>query len=123
MLERQDAAAEVAEKLFAAEAAIDAAVSATAELLGELPRARKRAGLAATVGQPVIENAAAALLALTNARAEVVSMHEALATIHRRAGWGSFAIGPMNEKDDQPPPVGEISAPSAPRENQISQPA
>lgn len=100
MLERRNAAAEVAQKLFEAEAAIDAALARTAELVGALPTMRLQTRLAATVGQSAVEGAARTVAALSEARASIVLTHDELAGAHRRLGLGRFAAGPIQEKDE-----------------------
>ena len=105
MSERQEIAADVAEKLFEAELAIDQALSTTAELVSLLPNARLRARLAASVGQPALEGAAGAVTALSEARRSIVVTHEELAAAHRRIGLGRFASGPGLEKPEEGNPL------------------
>ena len=100
MLERREAAARVAEKLFRAEAAIDTALARTAELVSALPLMRLRTRLAATVGQSAVEGAAMTVAALSQARASIVATHDELAGAHRRIGLGRFAAGPIQEKEE-----------------------
>ena len=100
MLERREAAAKVAEKLFKAEAAIDAALARTAELVSALPSVRRRTRLAATIGQAAVEGAAKTVVALSEARASIVLTHDELAGAHRRIGLGRFAAGPIQEKGE-----------------------
>lgn len=101
MHDRRDLAAEVAATLFRAELAVDAALRRTAALAGALPAARRRGRIAATVGQPAIDGAAEAVVALTRARAALVAAHEDLAAVHRRLGLGVFASGPIHDKPDE----------------------
>src|SRR5690606_8715474 len=101
MHDRRHLAAEVADRLFRAEFAIDTALVRAAELVGALPAARRRGRIAATVGQPAIDGAAEAVAALGRARAALVAAHDELASTHRRLGLGRFASGPAHEK----PPV------------------
>lgn len=107
MLERREAAARVAEKLFRAEVSIDLAIAAVAELLGELPTARMAAGVSAMVGQPAFDHAARSLASLSGARAAMIAVHEELSSTHRRIGLGTFAAGPFQEKGDPAPPLTE----------------
>lgn len=108
MLERRQAAGEVAQKLFEAELAIDQALTKTAELVGILPAARLKANLAATIGQPAVDGATGAVAALSQARRSIVVTHEELAAAHRRIGLGRFASGSGLEKpeDEVPQPTG-----------------
>ena len=57
ILKRREIGQEVADRLFAAEHAIDAAIARTAELAGYIPAARSDAGLACEVGQEALEYA------------------------------------------------------------------
>ncbi|HEX2764372.1 MAG TPA: hypothetical protein VHM92_11110, partial [Allosphingosinicella sp.] len=70
--QRRDAAMKVAESLFAAEEAIDAALARAAELNGALVTARTDAKLSALVGQDAFEVSASAFAALARARADIV---------------------------------------------------
>lgn len=107
MLERREAAAKVAEKLFDAEMSIDLAIARTAELLRELPTTRMAAGVAATVGQSAFDHTTRTLSALAEAREAIVAVHEELSTVHRQIGLGTFAAGPFHEKGDPTPPLAE----------------
>jgi hypothetical protein len=93
-------------RLFAAEAAIDAALSETANLCAALPRARAEAYLSAVTGQQVFNEAAASVAALTEARAHMVATHRSLAALARRLGLETLAIGPLDKPEDAPPTGG-----------------
>lgn len=90
---RRAAATKVADSLFAAEAAIDAALARAAELNGTLVAARTEANLSAIVGQDAFEVAAAAFAALARARAEIVETHKRLSEAQVQVGLGSVAFG------------------------------
>jgi hypothetical protein len=98
--QRRAAADQVAERLFAAEAAIDEALVRTAELAGIVPAVRKRAGLSALHGQNAIERAIEALSGLGQVRASVVAAHREFSETQRQIGLGAVAFG---DGDDKPP--------------------
>ena len=90
---RRDAAMKVANSLFAAEDAIDAAFARVAELNGALVMARCDAQLSAIVGQDAFELAAATLSALAKARGDIVATHERLSDAKVQIGLRAVAIG------------------------------
>jgi hypothetical protein len=90
---RRDAATRVAESLFAAETAIDAALARAADLSSTLVSARTAANVSATVGQDAFEGAAAALAALVRARADIVETHKRLSETQIQVGLRSVAFG------------------------------
>lgn len=98
----------VSHRLHRTEAAIDAAMYETARLAALLPRARSRAGLAAVTGQAAFNGSAAALGALTQARAHLVQTHTTLSVLARRLGLAAVAAGPLDKPDDRPPIGGNI---------------
>lgn len=100
---RRDAALKVAESLFAAEDAIDAALARVAELNGSLVTARIEAELSAIVGQEVIEMAAATFAALAKARADIVETHNRLSETKAQIGLRTVGVGELGK----PPEVGK----------------
>ncbi|MEA3041046.1 MAG: hypothetical protein QOC65_535 [Sphingomonadales bacterium] len=102
---RRAAATKVAESLFAAEAAIDAALARAAELNGTLVAARTEANLSAIVGQDAFEGAASAFAALARARAEIVETHKRLSAAQVQVGLRNVAWG-----DQGKPPSAEQPA-------------
>lgn len=97
----------LAARLYAAEAAIDAALFETASLAAMLPKARSEAFLSATTGQKVFQGAASGIAALTEARAHVVDTHNALAAIARKLDLNVLAVGPVDKPEDRPPVGGD----------------
>jgi hypothetical protein len=93
----------LAARLFAAEAAVDAALAATADLTAHLPVARADAMLSAVAGQPAFEGAAAAVSALVQARAHLVRTHTTLAALARSLKLDDLAVGPVDKPEDDPP--------------------
>ena len=101
---RREAAMKVAESLFAAEEAIDAALARAAELNGTLVTARTDAQLSALVGQDAFEVSAAAFAALAKARADIVETHKRLSEAKIQVGLRTISFGDSLPK----PPTGEI---------------
>lgn len=93
----------LAGRLFAAEAAIDAALTETASLAAMLPAARAGAYLSAVTGQRAFDGAAASISALAEARSHLVATHNTLAALARKLGLDALAVGPMDKPDDRPP--------------------
>ena len=100
-----------AEQLFAAEAAIDRALSETASLAGLLPALRLDSGLSAVVGQDAIADVTRAISALAEARGAIVNSHGALNTVKDQIGCRTVSFG-ANDKPGETPPQGlyEIKA-------------
>ena len=101
--DRRSAAIKVAQSLFAAEAAIDAALARAAELNGNMVTARTDANLSALVGQDAFEVSAAAFAALARARCDIVETHRRLSEAKIQIGLRTVAMGDGPEK----PPVFE----------------
>jgi len=95
----------VADDLFAAEAAIDAAMMRIARLTSRLPAAHREAGFAATRGQSVYDSLAEALAAQTRARAAVVDVHNHLAALKQASVMRTVAIGGGTKDGSQTEPV------------------
>lgn len=105
---RDNIANAVAGRLYAAETAIDAALSEAAALIGFLPAARADAHLAAVTGQRAFDGAAASLAALTQARGHLVDTHNVLAALARRMRVDVVAIGPIDKPDEPTEPTGVV---------------
>lgn len=105
---RRDAAMKVAESLFAAEEAIDAALARVAELNGTLVTARTEAKLSAVVGQDAFETAASVFAALARARCDIVETHRRLHETKIEIGLRSVAIGDQGKPNAMPNETGEV---------------
>jgi hypothetical protein len=90
---RREAMQQVADKLFAAENAIDAALSSAAELNAALPAARLHANVSAVVGQEPLESVAEAVTALVRARHQLVRAHHQLNDTKAQMGLRTVAVG------------------------------
>ncbi|MBW8302934.1 MAG: hypothetical protein K0M78_03100 [Brevundimonas sp.] len=100
---RQNIGEALAARLYAAEAAIDQAMTETAALAAALPAARAEAWLSAVAGQKAFSGAAAAIGALAEARGHLVQTHNTLAALARKLGLEALASGPVDKPGDTPP--------------------
>ncbi|MBI5939553.1 MAG: hypothetical protein HY859_03915 [Caulobacterales bacterium] len=105
----------VADQLFAAEAAIDCALSAVATLTAMLPNARMEARLSAVVGQGVFDCSSQTIAALTEARRGIVATHNELSGVQHSVGLGAVALGGEDKPDEQEPPIGRLRTVAAGR--------
>lgn len=94
---------EVADQLFAAERAIDAAVREAAKLTAMLPDASERARLSIGMTQDVLAHVVDSSVLLVRARASVAAAHKGLEVVQRFVGLGGVAFGPFVDKPEQPP--------------------
>ncbi len=83
----------VAAKLHGSEAAIDAAMVQTAEMVAELVQARKDLGVSATVASVATDKIMAALTALGEARSAMVAAHGELDQTRLRLGVRTRMMG------------------------------
>lgn len=83
----------VADRLFAAERAIDLAVVSIAELNAALPAARLDAHLAAEIGQDALESSAAAMVLAARMREQIVATHARLKLAGDRIGLAEVSFG------------------------------
>lgn len=93
ILKRREVAQEVADRLMAAEHAIDQAIARTAELTAFIPSARAEADLACEVGQEALEYAAESFSTLVKARAKIIASHRELAATKDDIGLKTYALG------------------------------
>lgn len=111
MSDRNQLGRQMAEKLHAAERALDAAVAEIGDLTGVMTRGRVEHGIAAVVGQDALEHVAECVGALTRARRALVEGHKQMAKDARsmRITWGAVA-GVDDKPDDGPriPIVGHL---------------
>lgn len=97
--QRRMAAEQVANVLFEAETAIDAAIAKTTELAGAIPALRAQANLSAIVGQDAFERATQIVMALSEARRAVVETHKELSQVQKQIGLGAVAFGDPGTKN------------------------
>lgn len=101
---RQTIAKSVAERLFAAEAALDIAAARIAELNASLPLARLDARFSAAIGQDAIATSAAAVMLIAQTREQMVITHAHLKQASDDVGVGQTAYGDLFKvvSQDQP---------------------
>jgi len=97
---RQEVARSVAERLFAAEEALDVAAARIAELNAVLPLARLDARVAAMVGQDAITNSASAVMLVAQTRAHIVATHASLKQAGDSIGLREMAYGDLLKPTD-----------------------
>ena len=83
----------VANKLFATENAVDAAILEATQLLSGMIEARQEIGFSAVLGSEAAAKVGAALAALTEARNAVVGAHHELADAKLRLGVRTRMVG------------------------------
>lgn len=99
---RREIAQRVADQLFAAEAAIDAAIAATASLTSLMPAVRQEAGISALIGQDALLQASETTAMLVRARGSIVETHKALTVAQHDMGLGAVAFGGLVDKGAEP---------------------
>ena len=104
---RQSIGEALAARLYAAETAIDRAMTETATLASILPEARADACLSAVTGQRAFDGAAASISALAAARSHLIQTHNTLAALARRLGLETLAVGPLDKPTDRLPAGGD----------------
>jgi len=102
---RRQAAEQVAANLMAAETAIDAALTLTAKLAGEMPAVRADAGLSALIGQGALERAIEAMTALGLARNHIVATHRELSIAQTQIGLGAVNVVADGSSGGTKPPA------------------
>jgi hypothetical protein len=92
-IKRLEAARSVAQRLFAAEEALDLAASRMAELNAAMPLARLSANVAAEIGQAAFESSTDALSFLAKARERIVITHKHLKSASEQMGLETVSFG------------------------------
>lgn len=93
------AANEIAAKLLAAEAAIDAAVAAVATLTATMPIASQQANAGIHVGHEALMHAMESCSLLVKARSNIIRTHKALRTAQTVVGLGAVSFLDTNCPD------------------------
>ena len=92
---RHNVARSVAERLFAAEEALDLAAVRIAELNAALPLARLDARVAAMIGQDAIEQSASAVMLVARTRERIVATHASLKRASDDIGLAETSYGDL----------------------------
>ena len=100
-MEKAFVAQKLANKLFATEAAVDAAMAEAMNLLAGMAEARKEAGVSATVGDGATAKIAEAIAILAQARTAVVAAHDELADLKLRVGIRTKLVGVTDKPPEQ----------------------
>lgn len=87
--ETRIAANSVAEKLFAAESAIDAAITAVAQLTASMPTASQQANVGPHVAQEALMHVMESCQQLVKSRTNIIRTHSALLTAQHSVGLGT----------------------------------
>ncbi|KXU33071.1 hypothetical protein A0J57_00450 [Sphingobium sp. 22B] len=95
----------VAQRLFAAEEALDIAAARIAELNAALPLARLECRLAASIGQDAFRSSAAAVVLVARTREEIVATHARLKQASDDIGLGERAYGDVFKVAADGPPA------------------
>ncbi len=98
-MEKALVAQKLANKLFATETAVDAAMAQAMNLLAGMAEARTEAGVSATVGNEATAKVAEAIAILSQARTAIVAAHDEMADVKLRMGIRTKMIGVF----DKPP--------------------
>jgi hypothetical protein len=95
-------AKQVATKLRATEAAVDAALVEATELMGDMIRGRVQTKISAGATDPAMAKVAAAIAALSEARTAMVAAHAAADELRLRVGIRTRMDGTENKVEDAP---------------------
>ena len=95
----------VANRLFATEKAIDAALGEASGLMGEMLASREELRISATVGEDAVAKVAEAVATLAQARHAVVVAHRELEEVKLRLGIRSKMMGEYQKSASAPAPV------------------
>lgn len=120
-MDRTEVVASVAGDLYATERAIDDAITSATTLVQSMIGARTLLKVSPVAGATSQAKAMEAIAALSAAREAIVASHTEMQKDHRRMGWGTYAVGPLDKPDDAewgdqlPPPRGQLSKVAAPR--------
>ena len=103
MTDKMIVAQGVANRLFASEKAIDAALAESSKLMAEMVGSREELRMAATVGDEAVAKVAEAVAALAQARAAVVASHRELEQVKLRLGIRTRMIGEHQKQEASAP--------------------
>ena len=112
MTDKMIVAQGVANRLFATEKAIDAALAESSNLMAEMMGAREELRMAATVGDEAVAKVAEAVAALAQARRAVVVSHRELEQVKLRVGIRTRMIGEHQKDESKASLVSEVRAAS-----------
>jgi len=102
-MDRSTVVAGVAGDLYATENAVDAAIAQATTLVQSMIGARAALSVSPVAGAESQAKAMEAIAALSAARSAVVACHAELQKDHRRMGWGTYAVGPVDKPNEVEP--------------------
>lgn len=106
----------VAGELHATEAALDSAIVQATTLVQSMIGARTDLSLSPVAAAAAQGKAMETIAALSAARESIIACHAELQKDHRRLGWGTYAVGPLDKPwpdETAPGPVKNSIAPAA----------
>jgi hypothetical protein len=106
-MDRNQVVASVAGELYATEKALDAAITQATTLVQSMIGARAALSISAVAGTGSQSKAMETIAALGTARDAIVACHAELQKDHRKMGWGTYAMGPVDKPDDWAEPTVE----------------
>lgn len=101
-MEKALAAQQLANKLFATEAAVDAAMTEAMTLLSGMIETRKDFGLSSSVGDVAAAKVAEAISTLAAAKSAIVVAHNEMADLKLRVGIRTKLIGVIDKPANAP---------------------
>ena len=96
-MDRTEVVAGVAGDLHATEVAIDKALTQATSLVQSMIGARSALSVSPVAGTVSQAKVIETIAALGAAREAIVACHAELQKDHRRMGWGTYAVGPLNK--------------------------
>jgi len=99
-MDRTEVIAGIAGELYATEKAVDDAITHATTLVQAMIGARAALSLSPVSAAGSQAKAVEAIMALSTAREAVVACHAELQKDHRRLGYGTYAVGPVNKPDE-----------------------
>jgi len=98
-MDRTEVITGLAVDLNATEQAVDAAIAHATALVQTMISARTALSVSPVAGAVSQAKAIEAISALGAAREAMVSCHAELQKDHRKMGWGTYAVGPLNKPE------------------------
>ncbi len=99
-MDRTEVVNSLANSLYSTEQSIDDAVMQATRLIQSMIETRSALEVSPVAGAESQAKAVAALAALGTARDAIVACHAELQKDHRRMGWGTYAVGPVNKPEE-----------------------
>lgn len=98
-MDRAQVVTGVAIELNASEQAIDTAIAQATTLVQSMIGARSALSISPVAGAVAQSKAIEAIAALASAREAMVACHAELQKDHRKLGYGTYAVGPLNKPE------------------------